>query len=146
MHESEKWKCSRSVVSNSVRPHGLQTTRLLRPWDFPGKSTGVGQNYFKCTIYWYWIDYQCCTSTSNIHFQNLFIVPKWNLLSHVHPTLWDPVDYTVHGILQARILEWVAFAFSRGSSQPRYWNQVSCIAGGFFTCWATREAKEYCSG
>ena len=42
MHESEKWKWSRSVVSNSSRPHGLQPTRLLRPWDFPGKSTGVG--------------------------------------------------------------------------------------------------------
>ena len=42
MHESEKWKWSRSVVSNSSRPHGLQPTRLLRPWDFPGKNTGVG--------------------------------------------------------------------------------------------------------
>ena len=42
MHESEKWKWSRSVVSNSYRPHGLQPTRLLRPWDVPGKSTGVG--------------------------------------------------------------------------------------------------------
>ena len=40
--ESEKWKWSRSVVSNSSRPHGLQPTRLLHPWDFPGKSTGVG--------------------------------------------------------------------------------------------------------
>ena len=42
MHESEKWKWSRSVVSNPQRPHGLQPTRLLLPWDFPGKSTGVG--------------------------------------------------------------------------------------------------------
>ena len=42
MHESEKWKWSRSVVSDSSRPHGLQPTRLLHPWDFPGKSTGVG--------------------------------------------------------------------------------------------------------
>ena len=42
MHESEKWKWSRSVASDSLRPHGLQPTRLLRPWDFPGKSTGVG--------------------------------------------------------------------------------------------------------
>ena len=49
------------------------------------------------------------------------------------PTLWDPTDYTVHGILQARILEWVAFPFSRGSSQPRDRTQVSLIAGGFFT-------------
>ena len=49
------------------------------------------------------------------------------------PTLCDPIDYTVHGILQARILEWVAFPFSRGSSQPRYQIQVSSIAGRFFT-------------
>ena len=42
VHESEKWKWSRSVVSDSWWPHGLQPTRLLCPWDFPGKSTGVG--------------------------------------------------------------------------------------------------------
>ena len=42
MHESEKWKSSRSVVSNSSRPHGLKPTSLFHPWDFPGKSTGVG--------------------------------------------------------------------------------------------------------
>ena len=49
------------------------------------------------------------------------------------PTLCNPMDYTVHGILQARILEWVAFPFSRGSSQPRDQTQVSHIGGGFFT-------------
>ena len=48
-------------------------------------------------------------------------------------TLCDPTDYTVHGILQARILEWVAFRFSRESSQPRDQTQVSHIVGGFFT-------------
>ena len=42
MHESEKWKWSHSVVSDTQQPHGLQPTRLLHPWDFPGKSTGVG--------------------------------------------------------------------------------------------------------
>ena len=41
-HESEKWKWSRSVMPDSLRPHGLQPTRLLCPWDFPGKSTGMG--------------------------------------------------------------------------------------------------------
>ena len=45
-----------------------------------------------------------------------------------------------------RILEWVAYPFSRVSSQPRNWTRVSCIAGRFFTSWATREAKEYWSG
>ena len=59
------------------------------------------------------------------------------------PILCDPMDYTVHGILQARILDWVAFPFSRGSSQPRDQTQVSRIAGGFFTSWVTREAPEY---
>ena len=56
------------------------------------------------------------------------------------PTLCDPVDYKDHGILQARILEWVACPFSGGSSQRRHQTQVSCIADGFFTRWATREA------
>ena len=51
------------------------------------------------------------------------------------------MDYTVHGILWARILEWVAFPFSRGSSQSRDRTQVSHIAGRFFTTWATREAQ-----
>ena len=50
-------------------------------------------------------------------------------LSQSCPTLCDPMDYTVHGILQARILEWIAFPFSRGSSQARDRIQVSCIAG-----------------
>ena len=56
-------------------------------------------------------------------------------------TLCDPMNYTVHGILQARILEWVDFLFSRGSSQPRDWIQVSLIAGRFFISWAARESQ-----
>ena len=48
-------------------------------------------------------------------------------------SLCYPMDYTVNGIFQARILEWVAFPFSRGSSQPRDLTQVSCITGGVFT-------------
>ena len=59
-------------------------------------------------------------------------------------SLCDPMDYSppgsfVHGILQARILERVAMPSSKGSSQPRDRTQVSCIAGRFFTVWATRE-------
>ena len=60
-------------------------------------------------------------------------------------TLCDPMDCSppassVHGILQARILEWFAISFSRGSSWPRIQTWVSCIAGRFFIVWATREA------
>ena len=65
---------------------------------------------------------------------------NWTESRSVVSTLCDLMDYTVHGILQAKILEWVAFPFSRGSSQPRDRTQVSRIAGRFFTSWATREA------
>ena len=65
----------------------------------------------------------------------------WVKIAQLCPTLCDPMDYTVHGILQTRILECLAFPFSRGSSQPRDWTQVYGIAGGFFTSWATKEAQ-----
>ena len=62
------------------------------------------------------------------------------------PTLCDPMDCslpgsTVHGIFQARVLEWVAISFSRRSSLLRDWTQVSCIVGRHFTIWATREGS-----
>ena len=53
MHQSEKWKWSRSVVSDSSRPHRLQPTRLLHPWDFPGKRTGVGCHCLLWGISWF---------------------------------------------------------------------------------------------
>ena len=60
------------------------------------------------------------------------------LVAQLGPTLCDPVDCSppgcsIHGILQARILEWVAIPFSRGSSRPRVRTWVSCLAGRFFT-------------
>ena len=73
---------------------------------------------------------------------------KWSevKVSQSCPTLLDPMDNTIHGILQARILEWVAIPFSRTSSQPRDQIQVSCMAGGFFITWATKVAQEYWTG
>ena len=72
-------------------------------------------------------------------------------VTQLYPTLRGPLDCSlpgspVHGILQARILEWMAIAFSRGYSQARNQTQVSHIVGGFFTISATREAQEYWSG
>ena len=69
----------------------------------------------------------------------------WSEVAQSWPTLYDPVDYSlpgfsVHGILQARILEWVTISFSRGSSRPRDRTQVSHIGGRRFNLWATREA------
>ena len=68
------------------------------------------------------------------------------LVSHSCSTLCDPMNRSppgssVHGILQAGILEWVAIPFSKGFSWPRKWIRVSSIAGKFFTIWATREAQ-----
>ena len=59
-------------------------------------------------------------------------------------SLW-PMECSlpVHGILQTRILEWLAISFPRRSSWPKGWSQVSCIAGGFFTIWATRESSNF---
>ena len=69
----------------------------------------------------------------------------WKLVSPSCLTLCNPMDcsfpsFSVHEILQARVLEWVAISFSRGSSLPRDWTLVSCITSRFFTNWATREA------
>ena len=95
MHESEKGKWSRSVVSDSSQPHGLQPTRLLRPWNFPGKSTGMGCHRLLL---------------------NKPAAAAAKLLQSC-PTLCDPIDSSPPGspvpaILQARTLEWVAISFS----------------------------------
>ena len=99
-------------MSNSVRPHRWQPTRLPHPWDSPGKNTGVGCLFLL----------QCMKVKSDSEVTQSF------------PTLSDPMDcslpgFSVHGIFQVRVLEWVAISFSRGSSWPRDQTQVCCIAG-----------------
>ena len=88
MHESEKWKWSRSVMSDSQRPHGLQPTRLLHPRDFPGKSTGVG-----CQVQWW--HKQFSETTWKVVFTGKIVMKreqKWKCesLSHIQlfATLW----------------------------------------------------------
>ena len=79
--------------------------------------------------------------------QIFYVLPAWKvkvLVAQWCPTLCDPIDCSlpgssVHGIFQARILEWIAIPFSRGSSWPRDRIWVSCITGRFFTIWATWE-------
>ena len=80
-------------------------------------------------IFWYWASWK-----------------KESGVAQSCPTLCDPMDCSppgssVHGILQARILEWVAISFSRRSSQPRDRTRISRIVGRRFTIWATREYK-----
>ena len=101
---------SRSVVSDSLQPHGLYS-----PWNSPGQNTGVGS-------------LPLC--------QGIFPNQASNTgLPHCRQIL-----YQLSHKGSPRILEWVAYPFSRGSSWPRNQTGVSCIAGRFFTKWAIREA------
>ena len=122
--------CACSVVSDSFRPHRLQPARLLRPWSFPGKNTAVGCHFLLQRI--------SPTQGSNLrllcllHWQvgSLLLAPpgkpriterkkKVKSLSRVR--LCDSMDCSlpgssIHGIFQARVLQWVAISFSKGSS------------------------------
>ena len=94
----------------------------------------------------FWEKIQCFVQ---IDCQNTIFLPLSNSCLWVS-TLCYPVEYSppgcsVHGIFQARIVEWVAISFSRGSSQPRDWTQLSRIAGRCFNLWATREAHQVIS-
>ena len=94
---------AKSVVSDSVQPHRRQPTRLPRPWDSPGKNTGVGCHFLL----------QCMK------------VKRESEVAQSCPTLSDPMDCSlpgssVRGIFQARVLEWGAIAFSqRGKMRER---------------------------
>ena len=83
MHKSEKSKWSRSVMSDPQRPHGLQPTRLLHPWDFPGKSTGVGCH---CLHRLYWL--VCCIfQIPLINYMTLYLsFPVWLISRSVMPS------------------------------------------------------------
>ena len=102
---------SLSVVSDSLQPHGIYS-----PWTSPGQNTGMG-------------------SLSLL--QGIFPTQGLNpSLPHCRQNL-----YCLSHQGSPRILEWVAYPFSRGSSRPRNQTGVSCIAGGFFTTWAIREVN-----
>ena len=149
MHESEKGKWSCAVVYDSSRPHGLQPTRLLRPWDFPGKSTGVGCH---CLLHF------TTEQLGKLHIKILYIKiynTKYICITmcacSVVSKSWWPygvwsatVHGTVHGVSQARKLEWVAISSSRGSSWPRDQNlcasRVSCTGRQTLYHWTTWEA------
>ena len=126
-----------SVVSNSLQHHGLQPARLLCLWKFPGTSTGVKSRYLLHGSSWL----RDWTRVSLIagRFFTVWVTRETYEVKvsviHLCSTLCDPIDcwppgFSGHSILQARILEWVAIPFSRGSSQPRNWilfSYVSCI-------------------
>ena len=105
-----KYDESHSIVSSSLRPHGINS-----PWNPPGQNAGVSNR---------------------------------SLLQGIFPTVGSnpgllpcrQILYQLSHQGSPRILEWAAYPFCRGSAWPRNWPGVSCIAGGFFTSWATRKA------
>ena len=98
-------------MSDSVRPHRRQPTRLPRPWDSPGKNTGVGCHFLL----------QCMKVKGESEVAQL-------CLTLCNTMACSPPGSSDHGIHQARILEWVAMPSSRGSSRPRDQTCVSCIS------------------
>ena len=94
-----------------------------------------------CWAYLVWNHSRMRNLKSGFAKWKIYTDAEWVKVAQLCPTHCDPMDSTVHGILQARLLEWAAFPFSRGSFQPRDQIQVSHIAGRFFTRWATREAQ-----
>ena len=105
-------------------------SRSWSSWDLKRKSQT------KCFFFYIFFHRSNCCSHQHI---------ERSEVAQLCPTLCDPMycslpGFSVHGIFQARVLEWVAISFSRGSSWPRDRTQVSCIAGRCFTLWATREA------
>ena len=136
MHEREKWKWSRSVVSDSSQPHGLQPTRLLHPRDFPGKSKKE------------WVANCLLWGVVKLHREVRKSYHKWiavrflgvgvgtdacmpvGTFSHVwlFSISWTVVCQAPLSMGFPRILEWVAISSSRGSSWPRDQTHVSCVS------------------
>ena len=123
----------------------LWTIASQNPQDSPGRNIGVGCHALLQGIF--------LTQGLNLHVlcllhsQACSLPLKWSEVAQSCPTLCDSMDcslpgFSVHGIFQARILEWVAISFSRSSSRPREWTLVSCIIGRHLTVWATREVLE----
>ena len=112
-HVHGTWQALKWSVSNSLQPHVLYS-----PWDSLGQNTRVGSLSFLQGIF--------PTQGLNPGLPHCKVIFFYQLSHKGSP----------------RILEWVAFPFSSGSSRPRNWTGVSCIAGRFFTNWAIREAPD----
>ena len=129
-------------------PMDCKPARLLCPWKSPGKNTGAGCHFLLQRFSWP-RDQNHVSCVSCIGRQILYHCATWEAPIEVFkyqfaqscPTLCNPMDCSlsgssVHGIFQARVLEWIAISFSRASSRPKNQTQVSRIAGRRFTVWS----------
>ena len=142
-------KRSQTKKSHIVWFHLFEMFRKGKPIEMQNRSV-VGRRWREGKI---WSD--CCwveiSFGAHKILEDYIVSNGYYLLSRLAqscPTLCDPMDCSlagssVHGIFQARILEWVAISFSRGSSPPRDRTQVFHIAGRLFTIWATRKVNGY---
>ena len=129
---------SHSVMADSLQPHELQHARPPCPSPTPGvyPNSCPLNRWCHLTNSSSVVPFSSCLQSFSTSGSSAAKSAAKSLQSRL--TLCDPIDgsppaYPVPGILQARTLEWVAISFSRGSSWPRNWNWVSCIAGSFFT-------------
>ena len=133
-------------MSNSLQTQGLQPVKFLCPCKFLGKNTGedchfilqgifltqgLNLGFLHCREILYSLSHQ--RSPPKVK-----VLVTQSCLNLCYPMDCHPSGSPLHGILQARILKWIVIPFSKGSSWPRDQTQVSCIAGRFFTSWATK--------
>ena len=122
MHESEKWKWSRSVVSHSSWPHGLHPSRLLRPWDFPGKRTGVGCH---CLLHFQSLpSYYSDTISSCYLFLNFIEIQLWHMNSSGSSCFHSALHLWVSFLM---LVVEVVCSFSWLHSSPQYEFITSCL-------------------
>ena len=151
-----KWSASRSVVSHSLQPHGLYS-----PWNSPGQNTGVGSQFpspadlpnpgikpGSSALQVDSLPAEPPGKTKNTGLGSHSLLQQILQTQGLNPGLLHcrRILYQLSHQGCPRILQWVAIPFSRGSSKPKDWTQVSHIAGRFSTSWVTREAQEYWSG
>ena len=134
MHESEKSKWIHSALSDSSRPHGLQPTRLLCPWDFPGKSTGVGCH---CLLQWQslekWLSISSANEGRRLHHPALFPVLHWISVLPMERYSWEQRWESCVGyyLVITNVISCHLFKGLLGTSLLIYF----CQRSKFFLCW-----------
>ena len=103
MHESENWKWTCSVVSNSSLPHGLQPTRLLHPWGFPGKSTGVGCH---CKVKSFGMRFSAFCSYNMIPLEQKFLIHSPRARDKTVASLMEWHPYVLSRVLSRSSILW----------------------------------------
>ena len=141
--EGKAWPLSRVLSPRQPPDLPFQTPSCLScflekySWpcvEFPHSDSNVlAQTFQRHGIYSEQDDQACSLQT--VEDMKMLVIQSCPILCDLMDCC--PPGSSVHGILQARILEWVAIPSSRGSSRPRDWTQVSCTAGRFFTIWTT---------